>query len=424
MKLPPFSERLIYCLLAPELFSRVVLEAGLSMYWYTNVQPKLWVFYGLMAIEYVYFFTRIGSLRISKRVGALGIYLSFILFLHGVAMGILWGNSTSKIITDSIVIFVLFINVIMLGAEGSFDGFNFFRVYRNMQVYSSLMILVGMGAVASGRPSTVSLGGGGAGPICLTILILGLAQGRRLSFGGLAFLLFVLVAIAPNMTRTTMAALAIMMAFYLGPKIVRSALALYIVGVFAVATPFVIPMIIPEDSPVMHRMRGLTEYTGNEEGGSLGERKEEVRAVNEKLHELGPQAEWFGFGAGGVYQPVLTNGVIPEGYSHAHYGWALFKLRYGYVGYVYLLAFGLLLVNNCVLLIRRKDPVAQTVCLLGIWGILFIFTYFSFNFLIAGLQFCRPPLLLQKKPKPSSAGTAEFGKEGMAPKRKVLRFGV
>lgn len=392
LKLPPFSERLIYYLLVPDLFSRVVLEAGMGMYWYTNVQPKLWVFYGFMAIEYAYFFTQIGKMRLARGTSLLSIYLAMILVIHGAVVGFLWGNSSSKIITDTIVIFVFALNIIILNTDRAFSGFDFDRVLYFMKIYAFTMVVVGLVAVGLGKPSIVNLGGAGGGPLCLTILVLGLAESRRVSFGGLGFVLFILLMIAPNMTRTILAVFAIMVAFYVGPKIVRSAVALYVLSVVLVATPFVIPFVIPEDSPVMHRIRSLTEDSGDEEGGSLGERREEFRAVNEKLHELGPQAEWFGYGAGGVYQPVLTNGQIPAGYSHAHYGWALFKLRYGYVGYFYLVTFGALLLSNCVRLARRKDPTGRLVFLLAIWGVFFIFTYFSFNFLIAGLQFCRPPL--------------------------------
>lgn len=390
MKLPPFSERLIYYLLAPDLFSRVVLEAGLGMYWYTNVQPKLWVFYGFMAVEYAFFFLRLGKVRIARNASAVSMYLAFILVIHGAAMGVFWGNSTSKVLTDTIVIFVFAFNMVILNTEDAFLGFDFHRVHLFMRIYALTMVVVGALAVAIGKPSIVNLGGAGGGPLCLTVLIVGLAHRRRITLSSLGFVLFIVLMIAPNLTRTIMAVFALMVALYIGPKIIRSATVLYVVTAFLVATPFILPMIVPEDSPIMRRIQGLTEDRGADDGGSLGERAEEFRAVNEKLHELGPQAEWFGYGAGGVYQPVLTNGVIPEGYSHAHYGWALFKLRYGYTGYLYLAAFGILLLNNCLWLARRKDPTGKLVFLLGIWGLFFIFTYFSFNFFIAGLQFCRP----------------------------------
>lgn len=362
----------------------------MGMYWYTNIQPKLWVFYGFMAIEYAFFFIRLGRVRIARSASVMSMYLAFILVIHGAAMGVFWGNSTSKILTDTIVIFVFAFNIVILNTDEAFVGFNFQRVHFYMKIYALTMVVVGALAVSIGKPSIVNLGGAGGGPLCLTILILGLAQKRRVTLGNLGFVLFIVLMIAPNLTRTIMAVFALMVAFYVGPKIIRSAAVLYVVTAFLVATPFILPMVVPEDSPIMRRIQGLTEDRGADDGGSLGERAEEFRAVNEKLHELGPQAEWFGYGAGGVYQPVLTNGVIPEGYSHAHYGWALFKLRYGYTGYLYLVAFGVLLLNNCLWLARRKDPTGKLVFLLGIWGLLFIFTYFSFNFLIAGLQFCRP----------------------------------
>jgi len=56
---PPLFERLIYYALLPDLFSRIILEAGLGIYWYTLIQPKLWVFYILVAIELLF---QIGTL--------------------------------------------------------------------------------------------------------------------------------------------------------------------------------------------------------------------------------------------------------------------------------------------------------------------------------------------------------------------------
>lgn len=62
-----------------------------------------------------------------------------------------------------------------------------------------------------------------------------------------------------------------------------------------------------------------------------------MQAVQEKLDTLGTEAQWLGLGFGGVYEVQFTH-VMLKDYGHAHYSWVWFNLRFGRIGYLYLLS--------------------------------------------------------------------------------------
>ena len=74
-------------------------------------------------------------------------------------------------------------------------------------------------------------------------------------------------------------------------------------------------------------------------------------------------------------------------YSNAHFGWALFYLRYGYIGFIYLLMFALLMAANIYRNVRSKNNFNRMVLILCIAGIIYIFTYMAFDIILSGIQF-------------------------------------
>ena len=74
-------------------------------------------------------------------------------------------------------------------------------------------------------------------------------------------------------------------------------------------------------------------------------------------------------------------------YGHAHYSWAWFKLRFGQMGYLYLLIFVSVLAYNGFVWGLRFDPVGFFMLCLCLVSLLYCFTYVNAAFLMMGIQF-------------------------------------
>ena len=390
----PLFERLVYYLLLPDLFCRVFLELGVGLYWYILTQPKQWVFYGVMLIEYLFQLRSFARTRYVKTSNLMGAYLFLVMLLHGLLGGIAWANAPVKIITDSVPVLVVALNIILLARVDAFRGFKLRRLTLTVRGYSLVMVLAGTLAVSMGKPSVVSLGGSAGTPICLAVLLVTMMMKRRIAPLDVVILGLILVPIVPNLTRTTLLAFILAFSIFVAPKVFRSGVAIYASVMLVMLTAVSFPMIVPEDSPLMIRIRGTLQMADNATSstsatgeGSLGERTAEVEAIAEEMDRRGINAHMFGLGAGGIYLVEFSGGRIPENYSHAHFGWALFKLRYGYIGYFYLGCFALLLMTNIWRTLRSPLPENRLVGMFGLWGFFFIFTYMFYNQLVAGLQF-------------------------------------
>lgn len=411
---PPLFERLIYYALLPDLFSRVILEAGLGIYWYTLIQPKLWVFYILVAIELLFQVRTLLKGKFRRGLSLLAAMLFAIMMTHGLLVALAWHNSPGKIATDTIPVFVSLVNIILLSNAKAFENFKFERLAFVVKIYSILMVVVGYLAVSAGRPSIVNLGGAAGGPIAIGIMLVSLAVKKELDLRSVLLVMVIVAPTVPNMTRTGLVSFLVIFALYVLPKIFQSGKALYISTVSIALISVSIPLVLPEDSPLMRRIDGTFAFDPSKKTGSLGERQLEQEAIDKTLRDRGSVAEWFGLGAGGTYIVIYDDGTIPENYSHAHFSWALFKLRYGYVGYFYLACFVVLLFSNIIICSANRTPENMIICNLCLWGVFFLFTYAMFHFLIAGLQFSqgfskapRPPSRLTKRRRMTRLGTRQ-----------------
>ena len=156
---PPLFERLIYYVLIPDLFARIVLEAILGQWWFGITQGKQWIFYLLMALEYIIQSRALVQDRFRKDENLVVSGLMLIMLLHGVFVGLAWQNPPARIFIDSIAPFVLATNILLLDRRNAFVGFDYERLVRVNLAYGLIMVAVGIGAVSIGRPSIVSLAG-------------------------------------------------------------------------------------------------------------------------------------------------------------------------------------------------------------------------------------------------------------------------
>jgi hypothetical protein len=388
IRIPPLFERLIYYILIPDLFARIVLEAMLGQWYFGITQAKQWVFYALIAVEYVVQSRTLirDSFRKDENLIVSGLML--VMLVHGVLAGLAWQNSPARIIIDSIAPFILATNILLLDRRKAFEGFDFQRLARINLAYALIMVVVGIGAVSIGRPTIVSLGGAAASAVSFTILMVSLMVKRTFSFTDLALTGAVVVPVAPNLNRTELAVIGICLAGIFFSKIIVDGKRLYftLVAVFLLAAA--VPLALPADSPLMRRVQGTMEYNPDQTQGSIGERQAEFLAISDKLHRMGTAAEWFGGGHGAVYDVQLTMREV-EDTGHAHFSWALFKLRYGYVGYGYLLVVGAMTLRSIVRNYRSGYSADRVISVLALFSFMFLLTYVFGFFFLAGTQFSR-----------------------------------
>ena len=383
---PPLFERLIYYILIPDLFARIVLEGILGQWYFGITQAKQWVFYALLALEYVIQSRALVQDRFRKDENLVVSGVMLMMLFHGVFVGLAWQNSPSRIITDSIAPFMLATNVLLLDRKQAFAGFDFQRLVRINLAYGLVMVAVGIAAVSIGRPSIVSLGGAAATAVSFTILLVSFMVKRTFSLIDLTLAGAILVPVAPNLNRTTLAVVVVCLIGIFISKIIVDGKRLYFTLVIGFVLAALVPAVLPPDSPLMRRIEGTMEYDPDQTQGSIGERQAEFLAINDKLQRMGTAAEWFGAGHGAVYQVQLTLREVSDT-GHAHFSWALFKLRYGYVGYFYLLILGGMTVHSLVRNYRSRYAADRVISVLAMFSVAFLLTYVFGFFFLAGTQF-------------------------------------
>jgi hypothetical protein len=383
----PFVERLIYYIFIPEIFARVVLELGLGMYSFSLFQQKLLIFYGIMLVEYIFQAKKLvkGTFCVDQSMSA-ALFFCF-LSIHGLLLGIGWHNKPVKIATDTIPLLVAALNIVLAAHSDSFRGFSFDRLVRLNMIFAGIMVVAGALAVKLGKPSVVSLGGAVSATLSITIIVVSL-WGRK-SFG-IIFLLFnvaVFSLITPNFNRTTLAFLLIASTILFFKTIAVSGFRLYAFFVLIGIAVISLPIVVPADSPLGRRLDAISSTDVRQGSGSIGERQEESAAIDAKIFQGGMLAGMIGFGHGAVYDMVFSNGYAPPDYSNAHFGWALFKLRYGYCGYLYLLIFAGFVARNIYRNAHSKTPFNRMVLIIGLASLGYIVTYMVFNIIASGIQF-------------------------------------
>ena len=387
----PFVERLIYYLLLPDLCARIVFEAWLRDRSTDLIEQKLWIFFLIIAAEYVYQIRRILYRRFYVDKSMYASCFILMLSIHGLLIGIGWHNKPLKIATDTIPMFVVAVNIILSCQFEAYKNFNFARVEVINIIYAIIMVTVGITAAHSGRPTVANLGGALSTTMSIAIIAVSIWRRDRFSIKFVLVNLAVLVIIAQDLNRTTLAFLAILSIILFFSTVVESPFRLYILFFSIGGVVVSAPLIVPPGSPLARRIEGLNssaiEQQEHEGTGSIGDRLAEWTAIQKKISQRGRFAEIFGLGHGAVYDVVFENGVAPPNYSNAHFGWALFYLRYGYIGYIYLLIFTIFMASNLYRNIHSTDNFNRMVLILCIAGIIYIFTYMAFDIILSGMQF-------------------------------------
>jgi len=389
---PTLFERLIYYFLLPEIIAKIIYEIVLRVPAITVTQPKQYMFYGFLALEYLFIVVNYKNFRPAWRHINVVWILLLVMILHGVAVGLWWGNSLTRTGIDTINVAVVLVNIILLSDPYKIANTAFDRIFFANRLYGVTMVVLSVAAMAVNPTSGIKLGSAAATSVSMSLIFVELYLMRGLSvrnIGKGALGLLLIAATAQDWNRTTLvfnsAAVLILLARRAGSMPFRTAF----IGIAAVLVVAVAFAVMPEDSALSRRISGLQEVDLSARSGSIGERQAEADAVDDKIAALGAFGEIFGAGHGASYDVKYTWEWKLD-YSNAHYGWVLFYLRYGMLGYVYMALWILILVISAAKRWRSGHPAAILVCLLSIWNVGYLGTYGYFSFFIAGLPFVTP----------------------------------
>ncbi|WP_271023510.1 hypothetical protein [Rhizobium sp. RCAM05973] len=386
-----FFERLIYYFLIPDVIAKIVFEIVLRVPAITVNQPKQFVFYGLLAIEYLWLLYNFKAFRPSfSKVSPFAAVLA-LMTIQGVVVGIWWGNSLARISIDTINVAVVLLNIFILTDPSKSADTAFGRIFLVNRLYAILMILLSIVAMAVNPVAVISFGGSVSTAVCISLLFAELMLLRKLNIANMLTVIFCLLAMIATLqswNRTTLMVCGAALLLYLGRQAGQApyrVISLSLAIVMAAGVGF---SMLPEDSALSRRLTGLEDLDLSSRTGSIGEREAEGDAVGAKIAALGSGAVLFGAGHGASYDVKYTWEWKLD-YSNAHYGWVLFYLRYGELGYVYLGLWILALFVTILQTWRTSYASSLVICLLAVWNIGYLGTYSYFSFFIAGMPFAR-----------------------------------
>ncbi|MEM7766762.1 MAG: hypothetical protein AAF253_04660 [Pseudomonadota bacterium] len=379
-----YIERLIIYFLVAALFSRVVLEFTLGMWWYKSTQPKLIFLLALIVVDHGIWVLRGGLRRIPPDMVAIGLVTFFgAITLHGILIGAAWGEGPVALMDDTFPLAFLLFTVLRGVSEPqpNLDGM-FHRVLWWTAIATIVSIFFGMAGLARGLPTKAT-----PDSIALamyTALYLALLatekNGRLLTIHSVLFWPVWIFGIE-DLNRSTMAFLAVgsLVAVALRFR-VDTAGALFAL-VVAMAVPLSMPMFLVEGSKTHSRIMTLVDPDLRESSVSLQSRNIEARDIDRALKHAGREAEIFGLGHGASYEFRIFHQFEPE-HSHAHYATAFFNLRYGAIGKGYVVAIGVILLAVCFFCIASRTPMIIFFGMMALTSFIYLFTYANFfNFL-------------------------------------------
>lgn len=379
-------ERIIVYIFMSELLVKIIFELIIGQWSFIQSQNKQWIFYIFLALDYVLSVKKVTNIRVSVNPTSLLAFVFFIMVVHGLFIGLMLGNAPFVILNDTIPVLMIGLNILRIQSVAEYKPPDL----RFLLYFCSYITLgtafFGYVAALIGQQSGPSIP---AEAIYLPLFFAALFTVKPFPKWILGLVVVMIAVTSDDLNRTTMAFLAIVMFGYVLFDMVKNPAKGVITLVVLLSVLAVAVHVVPEDSKTYRRVIGLTEIDLSKKTGSIGERQEEWRAIIKKEHEKGKTVEMFGLGFGGVYEVARTHEFL-KNYGHAHYSWAWFKLRFGDVGFVYLLIFAAtLLYNGFIWSVRcmQGNVEGLFVVFLCLISLLYCVTYVNAVLLMMGIQF-------------------------------------
>lgn len=379
-------ERLVCYIFITELAVRVVFELIQGQWFYIQSQNRQYIFYALIMMDYLITFPRILTIGVRMNYVVMFLLLFLVMIMQGVFVGIINHNPPFEIFNDTVPLLVLVLNALRMQSVSEQSRPIDFHALLVFCTYVGLAIcFAGALALLLGYQSGSSVGTE-TGGIYYPMIFAALLTYKKISPKLLVMFLIIVACSSLNMNRTTMAFLGMMSACYAGYMLLKRPAQGMLAIALMLALMAVAWSLLPEESGTYQRIMALGDLDFKASSGSLGERANEVRSIQRKLRDEGMTAELFGGGHGALYEVQFSHEYIRD-YGHAHYAWALFNLRYGMTGYIYLTLLALMLLYHAWRNLDMRNPAALMITFMCVQSLLYMATYVNFIFLLAGAQF-------------------------------------
>lgn len=383
-----FFERLVLYIFLSHLVTKVVFEFALGEWHFLLSRQEQYIFYSLLLADYVLTWRRFFAVRITANHLVYVVIFFLFLAVYGAVIGAVNGNRKFELFNDTVPLIVIALNILRIQSERDrLDANVMYRLLRETSVLALLMCVIGFVSLSIGNPSRASLN---AMPLSVFIALFFamLISGRRMPLWITACFVTVLSFSIEDLNRSSMLFLLAATGFLLLVTFMRHPQkALFALGGVVIAVGIGV-MVVPPDSKTAARIQALASLGQQAESRktSVGERVTEYRSILKRLANEGETVEVFGLGHGALYEMRGAN-EYKKDYGHAHFSWALFKLRYGDIGYALVAILGLLILANLVFHLGAWDPVSLFALLMSACALIYMFTYVTFILMVAGVSF-------------------------------------
>lgn len=380
-----FLERLVLYLFLSYLIVAVVFQLILGYWHFHTSREQQFVFFSLVALDYILTWRAVYAIRIDPSPTSLFAILLLFIALYGLAVGAVNGNRWPEIANDTIPIVILVLNVFRLQSEAQrVTDAALHRLLRNITLLALLICGTGLVAVLLGRPATYALS---AIPIAVlaTLVFSCLMTRQRIAPWITVSFAIVLLFSASDLNRTNLLFFLVAGALIMAVRFLRdppSSVLPLIAIIMALTGAW---SLLPEDSKTRARLEHVTSLEAPTRKTAVGERSVEFRSIVKLLERSGQSVDTLGLGHGALYEMRGANRYKKD-YGHAHFSWALFKLRYGDVGYLLTFMLGGLLLINVAMHAFSRRLLDNFIMLLSLVSFIYMFTYVNFIFLLSGLS--------------------------------------
>jgi hypothetical protein len=378
-------ERLIVYITLSSVVSVFYSEAILKQAVYYNPRTSQWIFYLLLAVDYLVSIKKVVTTKISFNAMTAFAVSLFFMIVHGLIVGLYNENPWFLIFNDIIPFLMIALNILRmqsLSENATPIDFGFLlRFCGFVSVCSTLSGLIiqtaGLLRTATFKIDIIYL--------CLFFAAL-VTTYKKLRWVDIAYFVIVFSFAVKGLNRTTLAFMGLIATVIFIKNFLKNPIKgsmIMVISIVAIAIGF---SFLPKDSPIYKRIVASQNIDLNKRTGSIGERQQEKDSVNLELHKKGRTDELVGMGMGGTYTMKTTFTTI-KNYGHAHFSWVWFKMRFGEIGYVYLAILSLALIASAVHNSLLGGHLGAFLGLLCGFSVLYLFTFVNALFLLSGLQF-------------------------------------
>lgn len=379
-------ERIIIYLFLAAFIVKVVFEFGMGQWGFVQSQNRQWVFYGLLALDYLVSARKVFNIRVTVNPMSLFALVFFVMCAHGLFMGIMLGNAPFVIFNDLVPPLMIGLNILRMQSVTEYKPVDFRFLLTACTLLAIGSSVFGYAGQAIGNPTWPDIG---ESKIYIPLLFAALFTLRPFpKWVGVAALIMISLTLG-DINRTTMAFIAVTAVGYMLIMTIRNPVRGVLAGLATVVVLAAAVSTVSPNSKTYQRVTGLMEIDLSERKGAIGERQAEWDAIQAKLERGGPNVEWLGLGFGGLYDVARTHEFL-KNQGHAHYAWAWFNLRFGKSGYVYMTLLVAALVYNGVRAIRERTENGLFVCFLCLLGLIYCMTHVNSVFLLSGSHFFYP----------------------------------